>query len=55
MIDALLWAPLAFGLVGLVLPKRASGWWASLGALATLGLAVGVYLVAAGTVWSRRG
>jgi NADH-quinone oxidoreductase subunit M len=39
MINALLWAPLAFGIVGLFLPKRASGWWAALGTLATLALA----------------
>jgi len=40
MINALLWAPLAFGLVGLFLPKRASGWWATLGAVVTLGIAI---------------
>jgi NADH-quinone oxidoreductase subunit M len=40
MINFLLWAPLAFGIVGLFLPKRATGWWATLGALATLGLAI---------------
>ncbi len=40
MINALLWAPLAFGLVGLFLPKRAVGWWATLGAVATLAIAV---------------
>jgi NADH-quinone oxidoreductase subunit M len=39
MINALLWAPLAFGIVGLFLPRRASGWWATLGALTTLLLA----------------
>jgi NADH-quinone oxidoreductase subunit M len=42
MINALLWAPLAFGLVGLFLPKRATGWWATLGALVTLGIAIGM-------------
>ena len=41
MISALLWAPLAFGLVGLFLPKRVVGWWAVLGALVTLGIAIG--------------
>jgi NADH-quinone oxidoreductase subunit M len=41
MINALLWAPLAFGIVGLFLPKRATGWWATLGALATLAIAIG--------------
>lgn len=39
MINALLWAPLAFGIVGLFLPKRLTGWWATLGAAATLVLA----------------
>ncbi len=39
MINALLWAPLAFGVVGLFLPRRATGWWATLGALATLAIA----------------
>ena len=33
MINSLLWTPLAFGLVGLFLPKRAAGWWATLGAV----------------------
>jgi NADH-quinone oxidoreductase subunit M len=40
VISALLWAPLAFGLIGLFLPKRLVGWWAVLGAVATLGLAI---------------
>ncbi len=40
MIDVLLWAPLAFGLAGLFLPRRAVGWWAVLGTLATLGVAI---------------
>ena len=31
MINALLWIPLAFGVVGLFLPKRATAWWAVLG------------------------
>jgi len=42
MINSLLWTPLAFGIAGLFLPKRASGWWATLGALATLAIAVGI-------------
>jgi NADH-quinone oxidoreductase subunit M len=42
MINSLLWTPLAFGVVGLLLPKRASGWWAVLGAIATLAIAVGM-------------
>jgi len=40
MINVLLWAPLAFGLVGLFLPRRAAGPWAVLGALVTLGVTV---------------
>jgi NADH-quinone oxidoreductase subunit M len=40
MINSVLWTPLAFGLVGLFLPKRLSGWWATLGAAVTLGLAI---------------
>ncbi len=40
MINALLWTPLAFGLVGLFLPRRAAGWWATLGTVVTLGLAI---------------
>ncbi len=40
MISALLWTPLAFGLLGLFMPKRLVGWWATLGAVATLGLAI---------------
>ena len=39
MINALLWAPLAFGFVGLFLPRRAAGWWAVLGAVVTLAIA----------------
>ena len=42
MSSALLWAPLAFGLLGLFLPKRAVGWWAVLGTVATLGLAIAI-------------
>jgi NADH-quinone oxidoreductase subunit M len=45
MINVLLWAPLAFGLVGLFLPRWAvdkglAGPWAVLGALVTLGVAI---------------
>jgi NADH-quinone oxidoreductase subunit M len=40
VINSLLWTPLAFGIVGLFLPKRLSGWWATLGAVATLGIAI---------------
>ncbi len=42
MSSVLLWAPLAFGAVGLFLPKRATGWWATLGAIVTLGVAIGM-------------
>jgi len=40
MINSLLWTPLAFGLLGLFVPKRLTGWWATLGAAVTLGLAI---------------
>jgi NADH-quinone oxidoreductase subunit M len=42
MSSALLWAPLAFGLVGLFLPSRVVGWWAALGTVATLGIAIAI-------------
>ncbi len=44
MINVLLWAPLAFGVVGLFLPKRVVGWWAVLGAVVTLGIAIGMVI-----------
>jgi NADH-quinone oxidoreductase subunit M len=40
MLSVLLWLPLAFGLAGLALPRRATGWWAALGTLAALVLAI---------------
>jgi NADH-quinone oxidoreductase subunit M len=40
MTNSLLWTPLIFGIAGLVVPKRAAGWWATLGAAVTLALAV---------------
>jgi NADH-quinone oxidoreductase subunit M len=40
MINSLLWTPLAFGLIGLFLPKRFAAWWATLGTAVTLGLAI---------------
>jgi NADH-quinone oxidoreductase subunit M len=40
MINSLLWTPLAFGLLGLFLPRRLTAWWATLGAIVTLGLAI---------------
>jgi NADH-quinone oxidoreductase subunit M len=42
MINFLLWTPLAFGVVGLFLPKRATGWWATLGAIVTLAIAIAI-------------
>jgi NADH-quinone oxidoreductase subunit M len=42
MSNSILWTPLVFGFVGLFLPRRATGWWAVLGTLVTLGLAVAV-------------
>lgn len=42
MINVLLWLPLAVGVVGLFLPRRATGWWATLGAVATLAIATGM-------------
>ena len=44
MLNSLLWAPLAFGLIGLVMPRRLAGWWATAGAAVTLGLALAVLL-----------
>jgi NADH-quinone oxidoreductase subunit M len=40
MTNSLLWTPLAFGLIGLFIPKRLVGWWATLGAVVTLGIAI---------------
>lgn len=40
MINSLLWTPLVFGLIGLLLPRRLAGWWATLGAAVTLGVAI---------------
>jgi NADH-quinone oxidoreductase subunit M len=40
MINSLLWTPLLFGVVGLFLPRRATGWWAVLGTLVTLAIAI---------------
>jgi NADH-quinone oxidoreductase subunit M len=42
MINVVLWAPLAFAFAGLLLPRRAVGWWAALGTVATLAVAVGL-------------
>jgi NADH-quinone oxidoreductase subunit M len=40
MTNSLLWTPLVFGLVGLAVPRRLVGWWATLGAVVTLGIAI---------------
>jgi NADH-quinone oxidoreductase subunit M len=40
MTNSLLWTPLVFGLLGLAVPRRYSGWWATLGAAVTLGIAI---------------
>ena len=40
MINSLLWTPLLFGVIGLFGPRRAVGWWAVLGTLVTLGIAI---------------
>ena len=42
MINSLLWTPLLFGVIGLFLPRRATGWWATLGTVVTLALAIGM-------------
>jgi len=40
MTNSLLWTPLAFGLIGLAVPRRYAGWWATLGTAVTLGIAI---------------
>jgi NADH-quinone oxidoreductase subunit M len=40
MINSLLWTPLVFGFLGLAVPRRYTGWWATLGAAVTLGIAI---------------
>jgi NADH-quinone oxidoreductase subunit M len=40
MLNVILWLPLAFAIVGLVLPTRAIGWASFLGTLVTLGFAI---------------
>ena len=40
MLSLILWLPLAVGLVGFLLPSRVVGWWAFLGSLVSLGLAI---------------
>src|SRR5262245_1417395 len=40
MTNSVLWTPLLFGLIGLAVPRRLPGWWATLGAAVTLALAI---------------
>src|SRR4051812_13201648 len=40
MLTALVFIPLAVGLLGFLLPDRLTGWWAFLGSLVSLGLAI---------------
>jgi len=42
VLSVLLWAPVAFGLVGFVLPRRIVGWWALAGTVVALALAIGL-------------
>src|SRR4051795_13154727 len=42
MSNSVLWTPLVFGFVGLLMPRRWTGWWAVLGTVVTLGLAIAV-------------
>ncbi len=41
MLNFLLWLPLAFGLIAAFLPKKAAAWTGVLGAVVTLGIAIG--------------
>ena len=40
MSNSVLWTPALFGFLGLFLPRRWAGWWAVLGTVVTLGLAI---------------
>lgn len=42
MLSSIIWTPLAFGLIGLLVPKRFTPWVAVFGAVITLGLSIGV-------------
>lgn len=44
MLNSILWTPLVFGLIGLFVPRRLVGWWATLGAAITVALAAAVLL-----------
>ncbi len=40
MLNSVLWTPLVFGILLLVVPRRFAGWWAVLGTAVTLGIAI---------------
>jgi len=42
MLSSIIWTPLIFGLIGLLVPRRFAAWVATFGAVITLGLAIGV-------------
>src|SRR3954454_25106376 len=42
MSNSVLWTPLVFGFVGLLMPTRWTGWWAVAGTVVTLGLAIAI-------------
>ena len=42
MLSSIIWTPLVFGLIGLLVPKRFAAWVAAFGTVITLGLAIGV-------------
>src|SRR4051795_1744773 len=42
MSNSVLWTPLVFGFVGLLLPRRMTAWWAVLGTVVTMGLAIAI-------------
>jgi NADH-quinone oxidoreductase subunit M len=44
MLNSILWTPLVFGLVGMFVPRRFVGWWATLGAALTVALAAVIAL-----------
>ncbi len=44
MIEILLWAPLAFGLVAAILPGRLTGWVAAVGSLVSLAIAIAIVI-----------
>ena len=53
VLNLILWIPLAVALVGFLVPGRLAGWWALLGSLVSLGLAIGLvaeFDAAAGTL-----